>query len=433
MKFREYLQLALPLTISTITQPLLGAVDTAVVGRLEDSVYLGGVAVGAVIFSTIYWLFGFLRINTSAYSAQALGSQKKEDKISSYFMPAVIAFFLGLSFLILQLPIFSLAQKIMDLKTVDVMEQANIYYRILIWGAPMVLIGYVNLGWLMGQKKIKQSMFLQISANILNIILDILFVHKWGMKVEGVAYATLISQCFSFAVGLFWIHQELHLFSLFLKGIHSFRKSAVTKFFIANTDLMIRTICLLTMTNMFVSKGSDFGNDILAANSLLFQIQYIISYFFDGFGNASSILAGESKGKKDKAMFRSLMKVSNQAIVGVSLFLFTVISIYPKGVISIFTSLPEIQNFAEIYYFWIQIFPFIIGVGLVYYAIFIGISNTSDIRNSMLFSLSLFLLSYYYIIPRFENHGLWLSFLIFSFGRSIYLFICIRKKNMLKF
>lgn len=297
----------------------------------------------------------------------------------------------------------------------------------------MVLIGYVNLGWLMGQKKIKQSMFLQISANILNIILDILFVHKWGMKVEGVAYATLISQCFSFAVGLFWIHQELHLFSLFSKGIHSFRKSAVAKFFIANTDLMIRTICLLTVTNMFVSKGSDFGKDILAANSLLFQIQYIISYFFDGFGNASSILAGESKGKKDKAMFRSLMKVSNQAIVGVSLFLFTVISIYPKGVISIFTSLPEIQNFAEIYYFWIQIFPFIIGVGLVYYAIFIGISNTSDIRNSMLFSLSLFLLSYYYIIPRFENHGLWLSFLIFSFGRSIYLFICIRKKNMLKF
>ncbi|WP_261791361.1 MATE family efflux transporter [Fusobacterium necrophorum] len=163
MKFREYLQLALPLTISTINYPLLTAVDSTVVGRLEDSVYLGGVAVGAVIFSTIYWLFGFLRIHTSA------------------------------------------------------------------------------------------------------------------------------------VVELFWIHQELHLFSPVLKEIHSFRKSAVAKFFIANTDLMIRTICLLTVTNMFVSKGSDFGKDVLAAISLLFQIQYIISYFFDGFGNTSSILAGESK------------------------------------------------------------------------------------------------------------------------------------------
>src|SRR3712207_1731897 len=187
---------------------------------------------------------------------------------------------------------------------------------------------------------------------------------------------------------------------------------------------MIRTVCLLTMTNMFVSKGSDFGKDILAANSLLFQIQYIISYFFDGFGNASSILAGESKGKKDKTMFHSVMKVSNQAIIGVSFFLFTLISIYPKGEISIFTSLPEIQKLAETYYFWIQIFPFIIGIGLVYYAIFIGVSNTSDIRNSMLFSLSIFLISYYLIVPKLQNHGLWLAFLLFSFSRSVYLFIC---------
>src|SRR3712207_4200353 len=135
----------------------------------------------------------------------------------------------------------------MDLKTIDVMQQAEIYYRILIWGAPMVLIGYVNLGWLMGQKKIKQSMFLQISSNVLNIILDVLFVHKWGMKVEGVAYATLISQFFSFIVGLFWIHQELNFFTFLSRGIHSFQKSSIAKFFIANTDLMIRTVCLLTM------------------------------------------------------------------------------------------------------------------------------------------------------------------------------------------
>lgn len=426
MKFKDYLTLAIPLTISTITQPLLGAVDTAIVGRLEDSVYLGGVAVGAVIFSTIYWIFGFLRVNTSAYSAQALGSQKEEDKISSYFMPAVIACVLGLSFLCLQNAIFFAAQKIMSLKTPDVLQQAEIYYRILIWGAPFVLIGYVNLGWLMGQKKVKKTMFLQISTNVLNIFLDILFVQHFKMKVDGVAYATLISQMIGFFMGLHWIHQELNFLYLLQKGIKTFQKSAVIKFLVANTDLMIRTICLLTVTNLFVSKGSSFGKDILAANALLFQIQYIIAYFFDGFGNASSILAGESKGKQDKEMFHSIVKLSNQAIVGVSIFLAGLLSLYPRGVISIFTSLTDIQNLAVNYYIWIQIFPFIIGIGLVYYAIFIGISNTRDIRNSMLFSLSIFFLSYFFLIPKYHNHGLWLSFILFSFGRSIYLWVKLR-------
>ena len=207
---KSYLAIAVPFIVSTVTQPLLGAVDTAVVGRLESASYIGGVAIGTVIFNTLYWLFGFLRVSTSGFSAQSLGSRNPDDLYYAYFRPCVLALAIGLLFVLFQVPVIRIAMGIYR-PDPDVARHAETYFRILVWGAPCVLINWVSLGWLMGRGHVKESLFLQISANVLNIVLDILFVVFFKMEVAGVAWATLISQGYGFSLGMYFISKRIRL------------------------------------------------------------------------------------------------------------------------------------------------------------------------------------------------------------------------------
>lgn len=420
MKYKEYLKLAIPFTISTITQPLLGAVDTAVIGRLEDPAYIGGVAVGTVIFSTLYWLFGFLRVSTSGYSAQALGTKAEKNSLFALFRPSVIAIIVSLFFVILQGPIINIAMKLIN-PDVEVQHQAFTYFHILIWGAPFVLLNYVNLGWLMGRKLVKASMFLQIFTNILNIVLDIVFVMYFKMGVAGVAYATLIAQIIAFIIGFYLISVNLNLFAIKSYLSELFDKAAFKKIMGVNTDLMIRTVCLLIVTNMFVAKGASLGTEMLAANAVLFQIQYIIAYFFDGFANASSVFVGTAVGEKNTKLYHEVLTISTKTTFILASVMALLIYFLRGGIISIFTSIENIIYLSSIYSMWLVVYPFVVGIGLVYYGIFTGATYTAPVRNSMLLSLGVFLIAYFLIIPLWGNHGLWLSYILFSLGRSVFL------------
>lgn len=422
MKYKEYLAIAIPFIISTITQPLLGAVDTAVIGRLGNSSYIGGVAIGTVIFNTMYWLFGFLRVSTSGFSAQSLGSNSEKDTYFAYFRPALIGILISTVFIILQKPILMGALAIYKPENV-VLEGAVSYFSILIWGAPFVLLGYVNLGWIMGRKLIKETLFLQISANVINIVLDLLFVTKFNLGVKGVAYATLIAQAYSFVLGYLIISKKIDFSKVSKFKNELVSKKEFKKIMGVNLDLMIRTICLLTMTNMFVARGNRFGADILAANAVLFQIQYIMSYLFDGFANASSIFAGKAFGAKNFEEYRLTIKFTYISILVTGLALSVAMILFRIPIIAIFTDLASVIKIAEIYSIWLIIFPLIIGIGLVYYGIFSGISYTEPVKNSMVMSLGLFLITYFIFVPKFGNHGLWFAFIMFSLGRSVFLYI----------
>lgn len=420
MKYKEYLKLAIPFTISTITQPLLGAVDTAVIGRLGDPAYIGGVAVGTVIFSTLYWLFGFLRVSTSGYSAQALGTKEEKDSLFALYRPSIIAIIISLTFVLLQTPIFHTAMKIIN-PDAEVYQHAFTYFRILIWGAPLVLLNYVNLGWLMGRKKVKASMFLQIFSNVLNIVLDILFVMYFKMGVAGVAYATLIAQLAAFVIGFYLITVNLELLKIKIYVPQLLDKAAFKKIMGVNTDLMIRTACLLIVTNMFVAKGASLGTEMLAANAVLFQIQYIIAYFFDGFANASSVFVGTAVGEKNSDLYNEVLTISTKTTFILASIMSPVVYFFRTEIIRFFTVIEIVINLSLNYYIWLGIYPFAVGIGLVYYGLFTGATYTSPIRNSMLLSLGAFLISYFIAIPYWGNHGLWLSYIVFSLGRSIFL------------
>ncbi|QKJ23168.1 MATE family efflux transporter [Poseidonibacter lekithochrous] len=426
LSYREYLTLAIPFVISTVTQPLLGAVDTAVLGRLDDSSFMGGVAIGAVIFNTLYWLLGFLRVSTSGFAAQSLGTLSDKDSLYAFLRPAIIAFILGLAFIVLQNPIKIGAESIFGIDS-NVWESTIVYYDILIWGAPLVLISYVNLGWLMGRKLIKETLYLQVSMNVINIVLDIVFVLYFEMGVYGVAYATLFSQAFGFFVGVYLITRQISVNKIFHIYSDLFEKEVFSKIMGVNTDFLIRTICLLIMTNMFIAKGSSFGKEVLAANAVLFQLQYIIAYLYDGFANASSVYTGKAIGEKNLDAYKRIIKVSNISTIYLNIICVVIIAIFSNELILLFTNIKNVIDIAQDHSFWLILFPIVIGHGLTYAGLYNGATFTAPVRDSMILALIVFLVAYSFLIPIYGNHGLWLAFILFSLARTIMFFIYLKK------
>ena len=306
----EYLKLAFGFTLSTLTVPLLNSVDTAVVGNLSNPVFIGGVTLGGTIFNTIYWLFGFLRVSTSGYSAKAFGESNRKEEITVLVRPMIISILLGIFFVLFQKPILWGFTHFFDADR-EITKYIAVYFNILIWGAPFVLLNYTFLGWIMGRKEIKKCLVLQLMTNFINIALDIYFVKVMKMDVAGVAVATLISQITTTLLSVFIILKTFSLKEILhninLKEI--FDKAEVKKVGAVNLDLVLRTVCLLVTTNLFLEKAAHNGKIILAANSILFQVQYLMSYIFDGFANASSVFSGIAVGEKDFRKLKWVMQV----------------------------------------------------------------------------------------------------------------------------
>lgn len=424
--FKNYLALVIPFIISTITTPLLGVVDTALVGHLPNPAFIAGIAVGAVIFNTIYWLFGFLRVSTTGFAAQALDNPILLR--SSLIRPLFIAIFLGITFIVFQRVIFTASMQVIK-PNEEVKYYADIYFSILIWGAPFVLINYVLVGWLMGMSKVKAVLFLQVLINLLNIFMAIIFVWGCHWDIQGVAFATLSAQIICTLLGIWFIYsylpktnQKTDLRSILtwqsLKGV-----------ILVNTNLMIRTICLLIVTNHFISIGSSFSTEVLAANAVLFQIHYLMAYLFDGFANASSVFSGKAKGTKNIDLYNQTLHWSLQACLICPIVLIVLWFGFDTYIIKLLTNQSEIIEICLNYQYWLIIFPIVVSGGLIYYGVFSGISYTSSIRDSMIFALALWLISQYICVPIWGNDGLWFSYILFSFGRTLFLVIWIKKSK----
>ncbi|MFE4046187.1 MATE family efflux transporter [Priestia sp. YIM B13490] len=420
MNHRTYLTLAIPLTISTMTTPLLGAVDTAVVGQLSAPAYIAGVAVGTLIFNTLYWVFGFLRVSTSAFAAQANGASDPDQGVLALSRPFLLALIVGVLFILLQWPIEHTALLVIS-PDVDVSRFAVEYFRIRIWGAPFTLMNYVILGWLMGMAKIRESLCLQILTNVLNMLLAILFVHVFSFDVQGVATATLIAEVTAFILGLFII-LKVSPFKWKMPSIQALIDTNSTKrMFNVNKDLFIRTICLLVVINMFTAKGASFGTEFLAANAVLFQIHYIMAYFFDGFANASSILVGKAVGSNDKELFKKTLTLSRKWSIITAVIIASLYALFQKQVIGLFTNLPDVIELSLTYGVWLIIYPFVACFGLVLYGVFTGATEIAPVRNSMIYAMVVYIIIQITATPIWHNHGLWLAFIIYTIGRSGFL------------
>lgn len=421
---KMFLSLMIPFILSTITQPLLGAADIAVVGKLNNVNYISGVSIGTLIFNTIYWIFGFLRVSTTAFSAQSSHYSDKKRVSDIFFRPIMIALFISLIMVIFQNIIFESSMKFIK-PELEIEKAAITYFKILIWGAPFVLTNYVLLGWLMGLGNIKASMTMQISGNLLNIILDIIFVTVFNFKVEGVAYATLISQIFSTFLGVYFIFPYTYHKYIDLKSI--INKKELISIFCVNRDLMVRTICLVSHNNLFTMASSNLGGDILATNAILFQIMSIISYAFDGIANTASVFTGRARGQKDNLLMKNCWKKTFYWGVIFVILTTVIYLIFSDSIIRIFTKLPNIILLAKEYSKWILLYPSIAFLGLTFYGVFTGSAKTFPIMTSTIIAFILFFISWKYLIPLYENNGVWISLLVFYFGRGVFLIPQLKK------
>jgi len=416
---RDVLNLATPMILSSLSIPLLGVVDTAVMGHLDSAHYLAAVAVGAVLFNFIYMGMNFLRMGTTGLIAQAYG-KNDHTEVRSVFMQAIlVAIGLAATLLLIQKPL-SLTLHWLQASSI-VTDTAIKYFHWRIWSAPAVLANFVLIGWFLGMQSGRGPMLMLFTTNIINIILDIIFVTQLGMDVDGVALASVIAEFCGLAAGLVYWRVLLKRHPGNWDKQQIFDLSKLKRFFTVNSHILIRTFSLMCAFAFFTAQGAKFGDSILAANAILINFQSILAYGLDGFAHAAEALVGRATGEKNKAGLKKAIRIAFQWSFGIALGFTVVFLIFGKGIIGLLTDIEEIRNLAENYLFWLIISPIVSVWCFVYDGIFIGATKTKEMMLNMLASTFLVFIPSVFILRTFGNHGLWAAFMLFLLARALFL------------
>lgn len=353
---RQILQIALPSIVSNITVPLLGLIDVAIVGHLGSPAYIGAIAVGGMLFNIIYWIFGFLRMGTSGMTSQAYGKRDLPEIVRLLMRSVGIGLAVALCLILLQVPIRQTAFLIIH-PTAEVREMATLYFHICIWGAPAMLGLYGLSGWFIGMQNSRIPMYIAITQNIVNIIASLSFVCFFKMKVEGVAFGTLIAQYAGFIMGLvLWMSRYGKLKKYILwKGV--LQKEAMMRFFQVNRDIFLRTLCLVTVTLFFTSAGASQGEIILAVNTLLMQLFTLFSYVMDGFAYAGEALSGRYIGARNLKAFTNTTR--HLFIWGgwLAAFFTLVYALGGNAFLGLLTDNKDVVSAAGTYFYWALAIP----------------------------------------------------------------------------
>ncbi len=416
---REILRLAVPNILSNISIPLLGMVDTALMGRLESEIYIGAVALGSIIFNIIYWGFGFLRMGTTGLTAQSYGQENRKE--CSAILGRGLLFALGSSILILVLQSviawlgFNLIQGDEAVKAL-----ATQYFYIRIYAAPATLGLYVLQGWFLGMQNARYPMVLTIFVNLLNIVFNLVFVLQMGMKADGVALGTVCAQYLGLALAAGIFLFKYRPYAALFEWTQIFRLAAVKRFFVINVDIFIRTVCLVFTFAFFTSASAAIDSLTLAANQILFQYISLMSYAVDGFAFAAESLVGRYLGARDPVRLGRSVRHLYYWGIGFGATFALIYGVGGRDLLRIFTDQSEIIQKASSYVWWIVGISLAGSVAYIWDGVYIGATATSSMRNMMLIStVAVFLPVYYLSLPVLGNHGLWLALLMFMVARGI--------------
>jgi MATE family multidrug resistance protein len=420
---KSILRLAIPNIISNLSVPLLGAVDTALVGHLDNVAYLGAIAIGTMIFNFLFWGFGFLRMGTTGITAQAFGRDDAQGSIMTLGRALVVAAAGSLLLILLQYPIEQLSFWLVE-GTAEVEAFARTYFYIRIYSAPATLAVYALNGWFLGMQNARYPMVVTITINLLNIILDVLFIYGFGMHVDGVAWGTLISRYVGLilAVGLM-VYSYKSYYQRFQKKL-LWDITAVREFFDVNRDIFIRTLCLIFTFSFFTAQSATYGELVLAANSILLQLWMIVSYGTDGFAFAAESLVGRYIGRDNPPALKAAVKGVMAWGVGIGAVASLVYAWLDVPILSLFTDQSEVIDTALIVYGWTIAGPSVSAFSYIWDGVFIGATATTAMRNTMLIAtVVIFLPVYYGTFPWLGVHALWLAMTLFMFSRGVVLSI----------
>lgn len=423
---KRIFRLALPNIITNITVPLLGIIDIAIAGRLGSAVYIGAIALGTSIFNMIYWNFGFLRMSSSGFASQAYGARDLTEVMNVFVRSLAISLGSGIAIILLQYPIGELAFKLVQ-SGPESIQHVKTYFRIVVWGAPAVLGMYAFQGWFIGMQNARIPMVIAIFNNVLNIVLSLLFVYGFGMKIDGIALATTLSQVISLLVAAgFWWKYYRRLMQ-YLRKETVWNKPAMRQYFRVNSDIFVRTFLLTLVTSFFTFASSGMGETILAVNALLMQFFMLFSYFMDGFAYAGEALTGRFYGAKNEAYLHWMIRRVFFWGGVVSLTAVAVYALFPDLILRIMTNDLFIIKHTKQYMFWTLLIPITGFAAFLWDGIFIGATASKEMRNAMLLSSLVFFASYFVFTPIWGNNGLWLSFILYLLVRGVVQTLCSKK------
>lgn len=422
IKRRLILDKAWPIILANAAVPTLGLVDTAVIGNFGNAAQLGSIALGAIIFSFVYWGFGFLRMGTTGFTAQAMGAGDEVEVRATLGRSLLIALVVGCSIILLQWPLAELAFLLLD-SSAAVESAARDYFFIRIWGAPATLATFALTGCLIGLGKTRILLAVQLFLNGLNIILDVYFAGVLGLGVSGIALGTVIAEWSSCLVALALIYRILrqrhHDQESFWAWPQIMDAHKIRLTLAANTDILIRTLTLVFGFAWFVNQSARFGDITLAANHILLQIVSFSAFFLDGYAFVVESLVGQAFGARNREQFRRAVMLSSQLAGGTALILAVAILLLGQQAVALLTDLEDVRQVADAHIPLAALYVLLAVAAFQLDGIFIGTTRTRAMRNASLLSISLFLLASWPLAKFFGNHGLWWAFIIYVVARAL--------------
>ncbi len=414
---KRVLKIAVPIVLSNATVPILGAVDTGVVGQMGLAAPIGAVGIGAVILSTIYWIFGFLRMGTTGLAAQARGSGDTAETGALLTRGLLLGGAAGLFFILAQVAVFAGAFALSSASP-EVEALTRDYLEIRIWGAPATIALYAVTGWLIAVERSRGVFVLQVWMNGLNILLDLWFVLGLGWGVEGVAVATLIAEWTGLVLGL-WLCRDAFGGNQWRDWARIFDPARLRRMMQVNTDIMIRSVLLTGSFTTFLFVGADLGDVTLAANQVLLQFLEITAFALDGFAFSAEALVGGAVGARDRYQVRRASVMASQWGVGGALLLGATFFLAGPALIDLMATAPEVRIAARDYLIWAALAPVIGIASWMFDGIYIGATWTRAMRNAMVQSVAIYVLALFVFVPTLGNHGLWAALMVLNIARGL--------------
>ena len=412
---RRYLRLAVLNIMASVTVPLAGLVDTAMLGHLGDIRFLAGVALGSILFDYVYWTFGFLRMATTGTTAVAVGEGKPAAVYLTLYRGLFLGLTIGAALVVLQAPIREAGFALLS-GTEGVEAAGAAYYDGRIWGAPATLCSFVLVGWFLGREESGRVLIMTVAANLTNVVLDYVLIMRFDMAAYGAGLATMASQYLSVAIGLAlllragrprrWVWAEV------------LDRDGLSSLMLLNRDILLRTLGLITTFALFTNFSSILGTTVLAANAILIRVQYLASYFIDGAAFATESLAGIFRGQRDAAGLRRLLRLSLAVgfacAAGFALFV-----IFAPGLLyPLLTSHAEVVETATRHGYWLLPVLLFGSAAYIYDGFFLGLTEGRVLRNSMLFSTGIFGALAWVALRQQDNHLLWLAMMLWMASRT---------------
>ncbi|MEZ5495520.1 MAG: MATE family efflux transporter [Gammaproteobacteria bacterium] len=429
--YQRIFAIAVPMILSAISIPMLGIVDTAILGHLDSPVYLASINIGATIFNVLFWGFAFLKMSTTGLVAQAFGENNLNKINQQLSLSLLIALSISLILVVFSPWIGEFAVNLVG-EGGESSQLAQQYFSIRILSAPATLILYVMFGYFLAIQETRKVLALMLLNQVGNMILDYIFVMQFHWGVAGVAYGSIISEYAALALGSFYLLKGKYSIPKFFEFKDWLLSEAnIKQFFSLNRDIFIRTLALMAVFAMMTKGSARLGELALAANAVLLNFFYLMSYGLDGFAHAVESLCGKSFGAKNEKELSSILRRVFMISFVIAVLFTLLYLLYGDGIVSLLTSLPAVRDYSSDYMIWLIIVPIVAMPSFVYDGLFVAVTEAKIMRNSMVIATVFCYIPLWYLLRPYDNHGLWMAFLGFFVVRTsvIYFYYRIWIKN----